>query len=102
VLKRDSSKAYDRIDWLYLKEVMIKMGFTSRWIRCIMMCVETVDYYVIINDETVGHIFSIRGLIQGNPLSPYLFILCAEGLAALIRKSERRGDIHGISICKML
>jgi hypothetical protein len=75
------------------------MGFASRWIRWIMMCVETVDYSVIVNNESVGPIFPGRGLRQGDPLSPYLFILCAEGLSALIRQAERRGDIHGISIC---
>jgi len=90
---------YDRNDWLYLKEVMIKMGFASRWIRWIMMCVETVDYFVIVNNESVRPIFPGRGLRQGDPLSPYLFILCVEGLSALIRQVERRGDIHGISIC---
>jgi len=98
-LKLDISKAYDQIDWTYLKEVMIKMGFDRRWVRWIMMCVETVDYSVIVNNESVGPIFPGRGLRQGDPLSPYLFILCAEGLSALIRKAEKRGDLHGISIC---
>jgi len=98
-LKLDISKAYDTIDWLYLKEVMLKMGFDSKWAQWIMMCVETVDYSVIVNNELVGPIIPGRGLRQGDPLSPYLFILCAEGLSALIRKAERSGDLHGVSIC---
>ena len=69
-LKLDISKAYDRIDWLYLKEVVIKMGFASRWIRWIMTCVETIDYSVIVNNESVGPIILGRGLKQGDPLSP--------------------------------
>jgi hypothetical protein len=95
----DISKACDRIDWLYLKEVMLKTGFDSKWLQWIMMCVETVDYSVIVNNELVGSIIPGRGLREGDPLSPYLFILCAEGLSALIRRAERSGDLHGVSIC---
>jgi len=62
------------------------------------MCVETVDYSVVVNNEMVGPIIPGRGLRQGDLLAPYLFILCAEGLFALIRKAERCGDLHGISI----
>lgn len=69
-LKLDISKAYDHIDWLYLKEVMIKMGFDSRRVRWIMMCVETVDYSVIVNNESVGPIFPGRGLRQGALFHP--------------------------------
>jgi len=63
------------------------------------MCVEIVDYSVIVNNEMVSLIIPDRGLRQRDPLSPYLFILCAEGLSALIRKVERCEDLHGISIC---
>lgn len=98
-LKLYINKAYDRIDWLYLEEVMLQMGFDSQWVRWIMMCVETLDYSVIVNNEVVGPIIPCRGLRQGDPLLPYLFILCAEGLSALIRKAERCRDLHGTSIC---
>jgi hypothetical protein len=55
-LKLDISKAYDRIDWDYLKDVMTTMGFSQNWISWIMLCVETIDYSVILNGNTVGHL----------------------------------------------
>jgi len=98
-LKLDISKAYDRINWDYLREIMLKMGFTSRWVQWMMLCVETVDYTILVNGMQVGPIVPSRGLRQGDPLSPYLFILCAEGLSALIQDAEGRSDISGTRIC---
>jgi len=65
------------------------------------MYVETVDYSVIMNKEMVGPIIPGRGLRQGDPLSPYLFILCVEGLSTLIRNAENRGDLHGVRVCRI-
>jgi len=70
-LKLDISKAYDIIDWMYLKEVMTTMVFCQQWVNWIMMCIETVDYSVLVNQESVGPIIPGRGLRQGDPLSPY-------------------------------
>jgi hypothetical protein len=99
-LKLDISKAYDKIDWDYLCGIMAKMGFCSQWIKWIMMCVETTDYSILVNANVAGPITPSRGLQQGDPLSPYLFIICAEGLSALIRQAEARGDIHSVKICQ--
>ncbi|XP_058756815.1 uncharacterized protein LOC131630038 [Vicia villosa] len=93
-LKLDISKAYDRIDWDYLKDVLSTMGFCQKWIGWIILCVETVDYSVGVNGKLVGPIVLGRGLRQGDSLSPYLFILCSEGLSALIKQAEAQGDIH--------
>lgn len=89
-LKIDISKAYDKIIWLFLKGMMWKLGFSNTWINWIMMCVESVNYSVQVNEDQVGPIIPSRGLRQEDPLSPYLFILCAEGLSALIKNSELR------------
>jgi hypothetical protein len=99
-LKFDISKACDKIDWDYFRGIMAKMGFCSQWIKWIMMCVETTDYSILVNANVAGPITPSRGLRQGDPLPPYLFIICAEGLSALIRQAEARGDIHSVKICQ--
>ena len=82
-----------------MERVMIKMGFHSRWIQLMMMCIITAFYLVLINGEHYGHITPTRGLRQGDPLSPYFFLMCTEGLHGLISKAAHKGDIRGVSLC---
>ena len=62
-------------------------------------CISTVSYSILVNGEPHGYIQPSRRLHQGDPPSPYLFLLCAEGLHSLIKKAEMDGDIQGISLC---
>lgn len=78
---------------------MERMGFDGRWINLIMNCVSSVKYKVKVNGVLMDEINPERGLRQGDPLSPYLFLLCAEGFSALLQKAQHDGMIRGVKVC---
>ena len=79
---------------------MIHLGLEEKLICIIMSCLKLVSYLVLLNGLPVGRIKPSRGLHQGDPLSPYLFLLCALGLQSLIQKAEVNDDIRGVAICR--
>jgi hypothetical protein len=92
-LKLDISKAYDMVEWPFLEVVMCKLGFEEGWIKMIMSCVRSVKYSVLVNGNAVGYIRPSRGIRQGGPISPYLFLICAEALNSLLKHAKNTGAI---------
>ena len=95
-LKMDMTKAYDRVEWMYLKGVLLKLGFKVNWVKMVMRCVTSVRYVVKVNGELTDSFFPTRGIRQGDPISPYLFLLCVEGLSCLLQQKEASGHLKSI------
>ena len=83
-----------------MEKLTKNIGFGDTWINLMMQYISKATSSVWINGETHGHITPTTGLLQGDPLSPYLFLLCTEGFHGLLRKAEENGDIRGVSICR--
>jgi hypothetical protein len=98
--KLDMAKAYDRVDWRFLEGVLAKLGFHSKWIQWVMTCVTTVRYSVRFNGHLLDSFSPTRGLRQGDPLSPYLFLFVADGLSSLIRQETENSSLRELYICR--
>ena len=99
-LKLNISKAYDPIEWCFLEDLKRKMGFKERWIGLLMICIKIVTYSILVNCETKRVIQPTRGIRQGDPLSPFLFLLCTKGQQGIISQDARMGEINVFALCK--
>ncbi|KAK4270818.1 hypothetical protein QN277_019587 [Acacia crassicarpa] len=96
--KIDLEKAYDRVRWDFLHQVLTEVGFKADFIHLIISCVSSVSYNVIWNGTQTEFFFPRRGLRQGDPISPLLFVLCMEKLSHLICDEVSRGGWKPISV----
>lgn len=98
--KLDMSKSYDIVDWDYFEQTMVILGIPERFINLIMLCVKSMSFSMFFDGVPKGPIVPSRGLRQGDPLFPYLFLLYTEGLVSLLNQSATGGGLRGIRVCK--
>lgn len=99
-VKIDMTKAYDRLEWDFIQLVLDRFGFHTKWIQWMMQCVKTVSFSFLINGSAQGKVIPSRGIRQGDPLSPYIFIMCSEVLSGLCKNAQYEGKLPGIRVAK--
>jgi hypothetical protein len=98
IFKVDFEKAYDSVSWSFLEYMMQRLGFNDRWRSWIRACVFCGRLSVLVNGSSTKEINIHRGLKQGDPLTPFLFLLVVEGLSGLVRSVEAKGLYHGFKV----
>lgn len=93
--KLDFVKAYDRVDWCFLLYLLRRMGFGSKWRKWIQECILSAHYSILINGAPKGYFPAQRGLRQGDPLSPFLFVIVGEALTIMVVAADEVGLING-------
>lgn len=97
-IKLDMSRAYDRLKWGYLGAIMSKLGFDEAWISRIMARLETIKFFVRVNGQFFLFLQPTMGLCQGDPIFPYLFLLCGEVLSSMLKLSAPLHLFRGVRV----
>jgi len=98
MIKLDLAKTYDKLGWEYLQRILKAYGFDDRWIEWIMSMISTPSMSILLNGTLTETFKPSRGLRQGDPLSPFLFIIVVDGLGRLIKARVNNGKLKGLRL----
>eukprot|EP00253_Pinus_taeda_P020137 PITA_20137 len=98
IMQLDFAKAYDKLNWIYIKKVLIAFEFDHNWVRWIMDLVTSSSFSILVNGSPSETFIPSRGLRQGDPHSPFLFILMMEGLGRSIKNAKEVGKVKGLQL----
>ncbi|XP_019230433.1 PREDICTED: uncharacterized protein LOC109211357 [Nicotiana attenuata] len=99
MLKIDMQKAYDSVEWVYVEQVMRLLGIPEKFVKWVMICISTVSYSIIVNGRPSKPFEAKRGLRQGDPLSPLLFVMAMEYLCRLMKQLGNRKEFRFHPTC---
>lgn len=98
LLKIDLAKAFDTIEWAFISSALHRIGFMDHFINLIQICIYTSSLSILVNDEPIAYFHPQRGLRQGCPLSPYLFVLAINELSFKLQEALYNNNLSGISL----
>ncbi|XP_028122358.1 uncharacterized protein LOC114319532 [Camellia sinensis] len=98
IIKLDFEKAFDSVNWCYLSSMVLNFGFGVKWISWIKECISTAKLSVLVNGSPTEEFPPQKGFRQGDPLSPFLFNIAAEGLNILMSRAQQHGLIKGVNV----
>eukprot|EP00253_Pinus_taeda_P012543 PITA_12543 len=98
IMQLDIAKAYDKVNWIYIKKVLTAFGFDHNWVRWVMAFVTSSNFSILVNGSPSEIFLPSKDLRQGDLLSPFLFILMMEGLGQSIKHGRVTGRIQGLQL----
>jgi hypothetical protein len=96
--KLDLEKAYNNVNWDFLLYLLQRCGLGKKWRDWIRFCISTVRFSILVNGTPSGFFSSYRGLRQGDPLSPLLFVVVMEALSLMLATTLDQGNLTGFSV----
>ena len=96
LLKIDLAKAFDRVEWNFILQALARKGLHGHFINLIHECISSPTFSVIVNGQPFARFVSERGIRQGCPLSPYLFVLAINELSLVLQEALEANSLHGI------
>lgn len=96
MIQLDLSKAFDKVNWNYLEATLSAFGFDIRWTKWILALIKSTSFYILVNGSPSAPFSPSRGIRQGDPLSPFLFVILMEGLSRYIHRAKAEGKINGL------
>jgi len=98
VCKLDIKKAYDHVNWEFLMYVLSRTGFGERWITWIRQCISSASFAILVNCSPIDFFSASRGLCQGDPISPLLFLLVMEVFTRMLLAATSAGLLSGFLV----
>ena len=98
MLKIDLAKAFDRIEWSFVLDALRRKGYQGHFIKLVHACISTASFSVNINEESYGHVSATRGIRQGCPQPPYLFVLAINELSIRLQDAMDNAELTGVAL----